>query len=187
MRPLARRVLLFAAVSAIAGAGGYFTAQQMRATRLTEAPAGTPVVFALPDVDGRTRSLSEWKGRLVLVNFWATWCPPCREEIPLFVEAQRRHGAAGLQVVGIAFDAAAEVATYAHGKNINYPLLIGGEQFLKIMGQYGNRSGSLPYSVLLDRDGKVVAQKLGAYKHGDLEELLRKHLTSVNLPSSASN
>lgn len=187
MRPLIRRVLLFAAVSALAGAAGYFTAQQMRAARHTEVATSAPVAFTLLDVEGRLHSSGEWKGRLVLLNFWATWCPPCREEIPLLVEAQRRHGGAGLQVIGVAFDSAAEVTTFARGQGINYPLLIGGDQFLAIMGQHGNRSGSLPYSVLLGRDGAIVAQKLGAYKGRELEELLQKHLSRDKLPASASN
>ena len=131
------------------------------------------VDFTLPEIDGKPRQLSEWRGKLIVLNFWATWCPPCREEIPLFVRTQGKYGARGLQIIGVAIDKLEDVKNFQDFKLINYPVLVGQEEVMALMQQYGNRIGSLPYSVVIDRKGQVLSRKVGAYQPAELESLLQ--------------
>jgi thiol-disulfide isomerase/thioredoxin len=171
MAQIARRALLFVVVSAMAAAAGYWVAKSSRAPAET---ATGVVEFTLPDLDNRPQAVSQWRGKLVLVNFWATWCPPCREEIPLFVEFQRQYAARGLQIVGVAIDQRGPVSEFARREGMNYPQLLGGDTGLALMAELGNRTGSLPYSVVLAPDGSVSGRKLGAYQRGELESLIKQ-------------
>ena len=126
--------------------------------------------FALRDLAGKTHRLVDYRGKLVLVNFWATWCPPCREEIPLFIEMQRRYQDQGLQILGISVDNPEAVARYWQEMRINYPLLLADEGTYELMAAYGNRSGGLPYSILIGPTGQVAGVKLGAYRKAELEK-----------------
>ncbi len=163
-------LLLAAALAALVA--GYFAAQWLRGPTTDTTPGGMVREFTLPDLTGTPRSLSEWRGQVVVVNFWATWCPPCREEIPLFIDLQKRHGHDGLQFLGVAIDRQEDVAGYYVQIGMNYPTLIGDDNAIEIMRAYGNRMGSLPYSVIIDRDGRVAARKLGAFRGQELESLL---------------
>lgn len=129
--------------------------------------------FTLPDLEGTPRQIEEWDGRVVLVNFWATWCPPCRKEIPLFMEMQSAHGKAGLTIVGVALDDPHAAAEFARDQGINFPVLVGGEARAgEVARAYGNPHGSLPYSVLLDREGKVRYIHVGRLHRKTLEREL---------------
>ena len=154
----------------VAGLAGYLSyhwlmpslssAGQPSANESPAAPATLPD-FALNDVDGRRRSTDEWRGRLLLVNFWATWCAPCRDEIPGLVELQRRYGERGLQVIGIAVDRLDPVRQFAAELGINYPLLIGEADAIAIGAALGNDIGALPYTVIADRQRRIVFSKRG--------------------------
>jgi peroxiredoxin len=149
-------------------------------------PVATPAAttdFALRDLAGKTHSLIDWRGKVVLLNFWATWCPPCRREIPLFIELQDRYAKQGLQIVGISVDNPEAVARYWQEMRINYPLLIADETTFELMAAYGNPKGGLPYSVLIGADGRIAAVKLGPYHREELETTLKPHL-SVLKPAS---
>lgn len=163
-------LLLVAALAALVT--GYYAALWLRAPATDTATGGQAVEFRLPDLAGKEHRLEEWRGRVVVLNFWATWCPPCREEIPLFIEFQKRQGAQGLQFVGIAIDDAAAVAAYQREIGINYPSLLAGDGGLNLMRAYGNGAGGLPFSVILDRDGRIAARKVGAFRRVELEALL---------------
>lgn len=128
--------------------------------------------FTLPDLDGQPRSIDEWDGKVLLVNFWATWCPPCKKEIPAFIRLQERYGDAGLQVIGIAIDQADLVRDFAAAMGVNYPLLVGGMGGAEVTEAWGNRFGTLPYSVLVDRQGRVAATRLGELTEEEAEGLL---------------
>jgi len=130
------------------------------------------VEFSLPDVDDKIHNINQWRGKLILLNFWATWCPPCREEIPVFIDVQQKYGGRGLQIVGVAIDKKQEVENYPDFAFFNYPILVGQEEVMTIMKQYGNRLGSLPYTVIIDPQGRVLGRKVGAYKRPELEALL---------------
>lgn len=154
---------------------GFSAARFLKVPTVT-APAAT-TDFALRDLAGKTHSLADWRGKVVLLNFWATWCPPCRREIPLFIELQRRYETQGLQIVGIAVDNPEAVARYWQEKHINYPLLIADETTYALMAAYGNREGGLPYSVLISADGRIAGTKIGAYSHEELESALQPLIT----------
>jgi thiol-disulfide isomerase/thioredoxin len=132
--------------------------------------------FTLPDLEGKKRSLHEWRGKVIVLNFWATWCPPCREEIPLFISLQKKHLANDLQVIGVAIDGLTAVMIYRQSVRINYPILIGEENAMALVAQYGNRMGSLPYTVIIDRNGSIVARKLGEINQLELDGLVEPHL-----------
>ncbi len=130
----------------------------------------------LPDLDGNMQPLAQWQGKLLLVNFWATWCPPCREEMPLFVSLRNKYKEKGFEVVGISIDSVQEVRVFRDSLGIDFPLLDGEKGGLSLMGPLGNRFGALPYSVLFDRNGNPVHYKSGEFKRQELQELLEKYL-----------
>jgi thiol-disulfide isomerase/thioredoxin len=126
----------------------------------------------LVDLAGRPRRLSEWQGRILVCNFWATWCEPCREEIPLLMATREKYGTKGVEIVGIAIDNAAKVRDYSSSFNISYPILLAETDGLELMRRLGNGAGGLPYTVVTDRQGGVVHRKLGAFKEADLDAIL---------------
>ena len=130
----------------------------------------------LLDLDGNKQSLSQWQGKVLLVNFWATWCPPCREEIPVFLSLRKKFSSDGFEVVGISIDDANKVKQYRRSMQIDYPLLDGEQSGMPLMVSLGNPTGGLPFSVLYDRSGDVVQIKTGAYGHQELQDLIEKLL-----------
>jgi thiol-disulfide isomerase/thioredoxin len=138
-------------------------------------PAAVRALLAarLTDLKGEVRTLDTWSGRVLVVNFWATWCAPCREEIPGFVRMQERYRARGLQFVGIAIDQPDKVAEFAREFSINYPLLVGGLDTMALMREAGNRAGVLPFTLVLDRRGTVASRHPGGLKEATLEAVIR--------------
>ena len=124
------------------------------------------------DLEGRPRRLLEWQGRALVCNFWATWCAPCREEVPLLVAAKQHLGDHGPEIVGISVDSADKVIPFAAKFKINYPLLVADATALGLLRRLGNSSGGLPYTVALDRNGALVQRHLGALKEADLRQVL---------------
>jgi thiol-disulfide isomerase/thioredoxin len=127
----------------------------------------------LNDVKGDAQTLESWRGRILVINFWATWCAPCREEIPMFVRMQDRYRGQGLQFVGIAFDQPEKVSEFAREFGINYPLLIGGLDTMALMRETGNRVGVLPFTLVMDRHGTVSSRHPGGLKEAKLEAVVR--------------
>lgn len=173
-----RAIALIAAVaiaSAAAGAAYHGWSLRVQAEREAGSRAVADRVFAarLVNLEGGTPTLEPWRGRVLVVNFWATWCAPCREEIPGFVRLQERYGPRGLQFVGIAFDPPDKVTEFAREFRVNYPLLLGGIDTMELLRQAGNRAGVLPYTLVIDRQGKVVSREPGGLKEARLEGLIR--------------
>ncbi len=169
MKPAIRNAVLVS-IGLSALVAGHFLSQRFY-PRLDEDSA-VPVDFSLPDLTAKDRWLSEWRGRVIVLNFWATWCGPCREEIPLLIKLQNDYQDHGVQVVGIAIDTAAAVTDYAKEMHINYPLLVDDGTGISLMVGYGNPRGFLPYTVIINRDGTIVTRKLGAYAAQELQTLL---------------
>ena len=143
-----------------------------------EAPqeASTLLALSLPTPEGEPQSLGQWRGKVLVVNFWATWCEPCREEMPEFVRAQRELGDRGLQFVGIAVDDSQKVAAFVKEIGLNYPALIGGMGAIELSKTLGNRLSALPFTIIVDRQGKVAHTQLGILKKKQLHEVVDKLL-----------
>ena len=134
------------------------------------------VDFTLPDLDGEPRQLSEWDGDLVLLNFWATWCPPCTKEMPMFQERYEQYADQGFTIVAIAVDELAETRAFIDTFGIGFPILIGQDEAIAVGREYGNRIGALPYSVLIDRGGIVRETHRGEVTETDLDDWLQRYL-----------
>ncbi len=142
-----------------------------RITRSSVAPD-----FSLESLEGKTMRLSDFHGKAVLLNFWATWCVPCKIEMPWFVELQQKYGSQGLQVVGVAMDDASkeDIATFARDVGVNYPVLIGKEA----MGDSYGGIPALPETFFIGRDGKVVDKILGLKGKREIEDAIKKALNT---------
>ncbi|MGD8742709.1 MAG: TlpA disulfide reductase family protein [Granulosicoccaceae bacterium] len=132
--------------------------------------------FRLPDLEDRVRSVAEWDGKVIIVNFWATWCPPCRKEMPAFIELQEQYGEQGLQFVGIAIDEKDKVIDFSDTYGVNYPMLVGDLDAIKLGKAYGNRFGALPYTVIIDREGRIAFTQRGELLKNTAETEIRKLL-----------
>jgi len=130
------------------------------------------VQWAFEDLEGRQRHMSEWAGKLIIVNFWATWCHPCRKEIPGFIALQERYAHAGVQFIGIAYDRAEAVSAFAAEQGINYPILIGEQDVARYMRALGNAIGALPFSAVISRDGRVLATHQGEWRAEDVASVI---------------
>ncbi len=114
--------------------------------------AGTAPAFTLADLNGKSVSLSDFHGKVVVLDFWATWCPPCRREIPDFIDLQKEYGPRGVQIVGIALDEPEKVQAFARQNGMNYPVLLGSDD---VSMKYGGIEG-IPTTFIIDKSGKIV-------------------------------
>ena len=165
----ARRFVLFAGVAVAAAAAG--AGLQLWRTRggATDGAAAALLALKLKDLDGTEQALAQWRGKVLVVNFWATWCAPCREEIPAFVRLQSKYRDHGLQFVGIAIDEPKPVRAFVGEFGVNYPVLVGNFQTVEVSRQAGNRAGGLPFTLVLNREGAIVETALGGLKEDRLE------------------
>ena len=124
------------------------------------------------DLEDKVQPLAQWKGKVLVVNFWGTWCPPCRAEIPEFIRFQKQYKAQGVQFVGIAIDQKSKAQTYADEIGINYPILLGDLAGIDLAKRLGNETGGLPYTVIVDRNGKVQATHIGKLSFEKLESTI---------------
>ena len=163
-------VVTIAGIVALA-AGVYF---HQRGTTGDGAPSAAAPLYALslPDMNGKSQALEQWKGKVLVVNFWATWCTPCREEMPEFVRLQREYGPKGLQFVGIAVDDVGKVREFANELGLNYPSLIGGYGALELSRTLGNSVMALPFTVVVGRTGSVSLTQLGPLKPAHVQQIV---------------
>ena len=146
---------------------------------------GTPAPdFTLETLDGKSVSLSSLRGKAVVVNFWATWCGPCKIETPWLVELQNQYGAQGLQIVGVAMDESGkdEIARFAKDMGMNYPVLLGKEA---VGDAYGGVP-ALPESFFISRDGKIVDKIMGLQGRSEIEDAVKKALNTQATASAAA-
>jgi thiol-disulfide isomerase/thioredoxin len=140
------------------------------------APAGPAAIypsFTLSDLDGRPRTLDEWAGRPRLLNFWATWCAPCRREIPLLKAFQERQGEDGVQVIGIAVDFPEAVSAYAADAAFNYPIVVGEEDAMAVAESSGIEFVGMPFTMIVAADGELLNAHIGEIVAADLEHIER--------------
>ncbi|MCH8335943.1 MAG: TlpA family protein disulfide reductase [Proteobacteria bacterium] len=149
--------------------------QEIEVQPLAEVP--TPVVverldFSLPDLDGNVRKLSDWDGKARLVNFWATWCAPCRREIPLLKRTQETHAGNNLQIIGIAVDFLEPVQTYAAEIDFNYPILVGQEDAMAAAEASGLEFIGMPFTMVIAPGGELLKTHIGEIVESHIEKIL---------------
>ena len=132
--------------------------------------------FVLPDLDGNMQNMDQWDGQVVVLNFWATWCPPCKKEMPAFLELMDQYQGQGLQFVGIALDEVGKTVDFLDTMGVDYPNLVGGDEAVKVSDAYGNRLGALPYTVVIDRSRKIIRTYRGEVTKKQLEKVINRLL-----------
>jgi thiol-disulfide isomerase/thioredoxin len=141
----------------------------------------------LPDLEGREMTSNDWEGKVLVLNFWATWCPPCLRELPLLDELQREHVDDGLQVVGIAIDKKEEVERFLADNPVAFPILLGDTDAVEMSRRLGNRLQGLPFTLIFDRSGKRVHGQIGEVTRTALAERLEPLLSQHNRAQTAEN
>ena len=169
------RVVVVFGVALVALFGGFYLQRSDPGPRNIPIKSPAPEGFmnvALLDLEGKKARLSDWHGKVLVVNFWATWCAPCREEMPTLIKAQTRLGARGVQVIGVALDEAARVGPFSAEIGVNYPILVAGIDGLEMVRVAGNEAGALPFTVFVDRAGKIIKSELGMVTEKSLDKTL---------------
>ena len=167
--------LVFAAVGCVALlAGTALWLATAPAPRLRAPDISSSALFAagFHDLQGASRSLGEFQGKVLVLNFWATWCAPCREEMPAFSRLQAAWSGRNVQFVGLSSEDPPKVTAYARSLGVTYPLWAGGDEVEELSRRLGNTSGALPHTIVLDRSGRLIAAKVGAYTESALSAVL---------------
>jgi len=184
----ARSPLALVVVAFVVALMLYFGYHQVRRSDAGSTPRLTQSTlapdFSLESLDGTTMRLSELRGKAVLLNFWATWCGPCKVEMPWFVDFQNQYRSQGLQIVGVAMDDASkeDIGKFAKDMGVNYPILIGKDS---VGDQYGGVP-ALPETFLIGRDGKVVDKIIGLRGKAEIEDAIKKALNTRPATSQAA-
>ena len=183
---MSRTILIFSVALVSLMAGALFMAGRIAAIS-TESPAGNPAVaetleapaleanshpsFSLMGLDGEMRDFDEFAGRHRLLNFWATWCAPCRREIPLLKEFQAEQGDHGILVIGIAVDVMEDVQQYAEAAEFNYPILVGEMDAMAVAEQSGLQFHAMPFTMIVSADGEYLNAHFGELHRPDLDKI----------------
>lgn len=130
-------------------------------------------LFKLKDIEGKVRDIKEWDGQVLMINFWATWCPPCRKEIPAFIEVQEKYKDKGFKIIGIALDEKQAVIDFTDPMGVNYPILLAEQEGIALTKAYGNRLGVLPFTVIVDRKGNIVHRQRTELTFEQVEAMIK--------------
>lgn len=128
--------------------------------------------FSFPALNGTPRDISDWHGKVLIINFWATWCPPCRKEIPEFITLQQELGKQGLQFIGVAVEDRQPVAEYIATLAINYPILVAEDAGIALSQRLGNVVNTVPFTVVVDRQGQIVHRQFGEFSRTQIMEII---------------
>jgi peroxiredoxin len=169
MTPSRREALILGAVGAAAAGAGLFAGALLLQSR---SGASALLSAAYPDLNGRSRRLLDWKGQVLLCNFWATWCAPCQQEMPMLSQLRQIYEPKGFEVVGIGIDSAAKIREFSKTNPVSYPLLVADAGAIDLMRSLGNAAGALPFTVVLDQAGTIAYRRLGLLERQDLEKAL---------------
>lgn len=166
---MTRRFLLFLAVALVFGlAGAWFGNRRFAAQPAQPEASASFYSRTLPDAGGNNVAMAKWKGQTLVLNFWATWCAPCVEEMPELTALQKEIAPRNIQILGIGIDNPASIGAFAEKYQIAYPLYVAGVDGSELSRQLGNQAGGLPFTVLLDASGKVRKTYLGRLKMDEL-------------------
>ena len=164
-----KNTLLLVLVAPIALATGIFV-QSLSSSPLEA--EHSPLNFELPDVSGQNHNINEWQQKIRIINFWATWCPPCLKEIPSFIQLQQQYKNQNVQFIGIAIDEKEAVQEYLSSININYPILIAEDNGVSLSKQLGNFIGAVPFTVIVDQSGSIIHMHPGELSKEKILEIL---------------
>lgn len=175
-------IILALAAALAAAAAGMYTARQQASTAPGAAPAtasqaqhaalASLLALELADTGGAPQPLAQWKGKIMVLNFWATWCPPCRKEIPAFSAMSGKYRDKGVQFVGISIDTASNVRDFQREHQVGYPLLIAEPSVVQLTESLGNTAQGLPFTVIVDKTGVISRVKVGMLSEDDLDTTL---------------
>lgn len=165
-----KNTLLIIAIGLIMLAGGI--AVQKAVSVLNASKYITLTDFSLPDNTGKNHAISEWQHKIRVINFWATWCPPCREELPTLVDLQKQYADKNVQIIGIAIDDAEPVAKFLSSLPVNYPMLVAGQAGIELAYSLGNFASAIPYTLIVDKENKVVFQHSGEISKEQLKKAI---------------
>ena len=178
-------IILLAIASAATGLG---LSALLRPTATSTGLAGMPVAESaalgekvdgidLPDIEGTRRMLSEWSGKLVVLNFWASWCGPCRDEMPMLDRMRTQYLERGVEVIGVAYEEAADALAFLQENPVAYPILVNApDDALDVSLRLGNTQSVLPFTALISRDGHLLATRIGNFSEASLKEWISPHL-----------
>lgn len=157
-----RQISLYIVIAVLFTAiGGYFGWKNLQPSKPVDIAVATLFSKTLPDAQNKPQALAQWQGKTVLVNFWATWCPPCVAEMPELLALQTEQAKNNLQIIGIGIDSAANIKQFSEKYKITYPLLADGLNGSELSRQFGNQAGGLPFTVLISADGQIKKLYLG--------------------------
>lgn len=185
------RFVVFALIAMLAAAGGFLAAMLLSAPSSepdstvygagqADIPQARDLIgtrrpdFTLSDNNGNLVSASDYDGKVLLLNFWASWCKPCVDEMPMLSRLQEDYESTGLQVLGIALDDAARASEFASGLELSYPVLVGKTDVVLTGRRYGNSTGMLPFSVLVDTFGEIRWAHLGSLSRAQVEQEIHR-------------
>lgn len=167
-----RKLIVYGLVALLfLGLGVFFGSRALAPTPASAVPASAVAQLlaqSLPDAQGQPQALSKWRGKALIVNFWAPWCPPCVQEMPELSALHTELAAKDIHVLGIGIDSAANIAEFSTKYKISFPLYVAGLSGAELGRQLGNQAGGLPFTVLIGADGKVKKTYLGSLKFDQL-------------------
>jgi len=172
LTPLRRRLITAAGAAGCAALGGWVAWRHYAPLDTGEGASALLFTQTLPDAGGQPFTLASLKGQTIVLNFWATWCPPCVDEMPELSELQREISDRGATVIGIGVDSPSNVREFAQKHRFAYPLLVAGLTGSELARQFGNVSAALPFTVVIDPAGRVVERRLGRIRLPQLRQIV---------------
>jgi len=163
----------------IALAAGLLVQRAMQ-TSVETVALSQPLEFSFPDVNGRMLDINAWRGKVLVINFWATWCAPCLQEIPEFMKLQAEYQARGLQFIGISIDEKQPVQEYLQRIGINYPVMVAGDAGIALSQQLGNIINAVPFTLIVNQAGQIIHRQPGELSNDQILEYVMPLLTLNN-------
>ena len=177
-----RQAIALVVSALLALAAGYFSYAISKGDRsvndIQQATSEALFTTKFNDLNGVPQSLEQWRGKAMVVNFWATWCAPCRKEIPELVKAQEKYHEQGLTIIGIAVDIKENVVPFIKENGVVYPVLVDNSSSVDVSKKLGNRVGGLPFTVFLNKNGDLVDRELGGLSEARLDDAITALLKS---------
>jgi thiol-disulfide isomerase/thioredoxin len=165
-----KNILLYVLAGSIALGAGFYVHQ--RSLTLTTQHTESLLSFRFPDEKGQIHDINEWQGQIRVINFWATWCPPCLKEIPELMALQEQYQDAGLQIIGLAVEDAEPVREFLIDHPVNYPILIGGDGAINLSRQLGNIINAIPFTLVINQQGQIIYRHPGELTRAKLIDVL---------------